>query len=55
MEGVGNCCWDMHAKKGHRGEKRELYSGDPFYPEFKPISIRKKNCPRRIADYDDYY
>ena len=51
MEVWGNCCWEIHAMKGHNGEKKELYRGDPFNPEFQPISIRKVNCPYAHYEY----
>ena len=52
MQGVGNCCWDIYSRKGYSGEKKELFTGDPYAVEFQPISIRKKNCP---VSYDEYY
>ena len=49
METLGNCCWEIYAKRTFKGRKQHIYLGESF-PEIKPVLAKKLLCE---YDYDD--
>ena len=48
METLGDCCWEIYAKRKFEGEQQYIHHGKHF-PEIKPASVKKVPC--RHYDY----
>lgn len=45
FEVIGNCCWELYAKRRFKGGKQVVYpGGNPIFPDFKPVSLKRLEC-----------
>ena len=43
IEVLGGCCWQIYSKRKFRGETQIVYpTEDHFYPDFQPVSLKRK-------------
>ena len=45
IEVLGNCCWEIYAKRKFRGDKQTIFPGESqVLPDFQPVSIKRLEC-----------